>query len=86
MRAPCRTRSNPLELLVVLTAGVAAALFFSTHDPAVNAPAVPVPAQGVSHSPLNPHRARRAGAYDTGLGIVIVSAPSPRTEADRVAP
>jgi hypothetical protein len=57
MIAPRRRRPDPLELLVVVTAAIAAAVFLSSpHVPAVTAPATLSPHIGASHSQAYTHR------------------------------
>ena len=57
MLASRRRGPDAFELLVVVTAGIAAALFFSSpHRPAVSAPAAVSPPNGVAHQTSLSHR------------------------------
>lgn len=67
-----RRRPDHLELLVVVTAGLAAALLVApSRHPAVPVPAVPVVSQGASHSQVLPHPAHLSGARPVRVRTVV---------------
>lgn len=80
-------RPDQLELLVVVTAAIAAAVFLSSpHDPAVQIPAVPVLSQGVDHSQAIHHPVRVSPALPVGVRSFVESTSRTRAQADRLAP